>query len=202
MVDFKRICVYCGSSNDVADHYLETAREAGRCLAGRGITVVFGGGHVGMMGALADAALEAGGEVLGVIPEKLKDLELAHNGLTELFVVETMHERKLKMAELSDGFIALPGGWGTIEEIFEVTTWTQLGYHRKPVGLVNAHGYYDGLMAFLTHAADEGFIRAQHRRVIQWATTTDELIDKLGKLVLPPALPTARPKAPPGGASS
>ncbi len=196
MINFKRICVYCGSSSGVADHYLDAAREMGRCLAGRGIAIVFGGGHVGMMGAVADAALEADGEVFGVIPEQLKELELAHSGLTELFVVDTMHERKLKMAELSDGFIALPGGWGTIEEIFEVTTWTQLGYHRKPVGLLNAHGFYDGLMAFLTHAADEGFIRAQHRRLIQAATTPDELIDQLGKPVLPPALPKTRPSGP------
>ncbi len=191
MTDFKRICVYCGASSDVAEQYLDAARAMGRCLAARGIAVVFGGGHVGMMGAVADAALEADGEVFGVIPEQLKDLELAHTGLTELFVVDTMHERKLKMAELSDGFIALPGGWGTIEEIIEVTTWTQLGYHHKPVGLLNAHGFYDGLMAFLTHAADEGFIRAPYRRLIQSATTPDELIDKLGKLVLPPTLPKA-----------
>ncbi|MBW2454119.1 MAG: TIGR00730 family Rossman fold protein [Deltaproteobacteria bacterium] len=197
-MDFKRICVYCGSSSGVADRYLDAAREMGRCLADRGIAVVFGGGRVGMMGAVADAALEAGGEVYGVIPEQLKDLELAHDGLTELHVVDSMHARKVKMAELSDGFVALPGGWGTIEEIFEITTWTQLGYHRKPVGLLNALGYYDGLLTFLTHAADEGFIRPQHRRLLQTGTTPPELLDQLGKLVLPPALP----KSPPSGAGA
>ncbi len=189
MVDFKRICVYCGSSSDVAERYLEGAREMGRCLVEREIAVVFGGGRTGMMGAVADAALEAGGEVYGVIPEQLKDLELAHDGLTELHVVDSMHTRKVKMAELSDGFVALPGGWGTIEEVFEITTWTQLGYHHKPVGLLNAHGYYDGLVSFLAHAADEGFIRPQHRRLIQTGTSPAALIDQLGKPVQPPALP-------------
>jgi len=196
MVDLNRVCVYCGSSSGVAERYLDVAREMGRCLAGRGIGVVFGGGRVGMMGAVADAALEADGEVYGVIPEQLKELELAHEGLTELHVVDSMHTRKVKMADLSDAFVALPGGWGTIEEIFEITTWTQLGYHRKPVGLLNAHGYYDGLLTFLTHAADEGFIRPQHRRLVQTATTPPELIDRLAKPVLPPALP----KAPVSGA--
>jgi len=191
MRKFERICVYCGSSNDVAEPYFEAARAMGRCLAGRGIGVVFGGGSVGMMGALADAALAEGGEVTGVIPDKLKDLELEHRGITKLHVVATMHQRKTKMAELSDGFIALPGGWGTLEEIFEATTWTQLQYHHKPVGLLNAHGYYDALLAFLRHAATEGFIRNRHRDLIKVATDPDELLERLAAAVLPPLDPEA-----------
>jgi hypothetical protein len=183
---FRRICVYCGSSNAVADHFFETARHVGRCLAGRGLGVVYGGGSVGLMGALADAALQAGAEVLGVIPEKLQQLELGHEGVSELYVTRTMHERKTKMAELSDAFIALPGGWGTLEEIFEVTTWTQLQYHDKPVGLLNAHGYYDHLLAFLAHAAAEGFVRPKHRGLLSCASDVDLLIDELARCELPP----------------
>jgi uncharacterized protein (TIGR00730 family) len=189
---FQRICVYCGSSNEVAERWLDTARAMGRSLARRGIDVVFGGGRVGLMGALADAALAAGARVYGVIPEKLFDLELGHRGVTELYVVDTMHQRKQKMAELADGFVALPGGWGTLEEIFEVTTWTQLGYHEKPVGLLSAHGYYDSLIAFITHAADEGFIRAPHRVLLQHDTDADALVDKLAKVALPTFADLAR----------
>lgn len=185
MRSFKQICVYCGSSNNVAERYFDTARAVGRSLAERNIGVVFGGGSVGLMGAVADAALAAGAKVHGVIPRKLLDLELGHHGVTELSVVDTMHERKMRMAELSDGFIALPGGWGTLEEIFEVTTWTQLEYHHKPVGFLNAHGYYDQLLAFLAHAADEGFIRPAHRSLIQSATTIDRLLEQLEKVELP-----------------
>ena len=131
------------------------------------------------MGALADAALEAGGEVIGVIPQKLLDLELGHRGVTKLHVVPTMHARKHKMAELSQAFIALPGGWGTLEEIFEVTTWTQLRYHDKPVGLLDAHGYYRHLIAFLDHAADESFIRREHRSLLPHAATLVELLEQM-----------------------
>src|SRR5262245_29042059 len=172
MRNLRRICVYAGSSNDVPERYIETAQSVGRFLAERGIGLVYGGGCVGLMGSLANAALEAGGEVLGVIPDKLRELELAHEGVTRLFVVRTMHERKHLMADLSDAFIGLPGGWGTLEELFEVTTWTQLEYHKKPVGLLNAHGYYDLLLAFLKHAADVGFVRPQHENLIQ---TADDL---------------------------
>ncbi len=186
------MCVYCGSSNDVAEKWLECAREMGRALARRGVDVVFGGGHVGLMGAVADAALAAGARVYGVIPLKLYDLELGHRGVTELHVVDTMHQRKHKMAELADGFVALPGGWGTLEEIFEVTTWTQLGYHEKPVGLLNAHGYYDRLMEFLGHAADEGFIRAPHRGLVQHAAEPDALLDQLATVTLPTFADLAR----------
>lgn len=182
---FERICVYCGSSQNTGERYLEVARGVGRRLAERGIGVVFGGGKVGLMGALADAALKAGGSVHGVIPEKLRDLEVAHVGVTELFVTKNMHERKMKMAELADGFIALPGGWGTLEEIFEATTWTQLRYHDKPVGMLNAHRYYDHLLAFLGHAANEGFIRPQHTGLINVSGDIDALIDAMAVCVLP-----------------
>jgi len=182
---FARVCIYCGSSNQVAERYFETARQMARCLARRGMGVVFGGGRVGLMGALADEALSAGAEVIGVIPEKLQKLELGHDGVTRLDVVATMHERKTRMAELSDAFIALPGGWGTLEEIFEATTWTQLEYHRKPVGFLNDHSYYDKLLAFLGHAADEGFIRSSHRHLLQSAGSADALLDKLSAVELP-----------------
>ena len=145
-------------------------------------------GWVGLsfdMGAVADAALLGGAEVSGVITEKLLDMELAHDGLTTLSVVETMPERKMKMAELADGFIALPGGWGTLEELFEVTTLTQLEYHRKPIGLLNAHGYYDHLVAFLDHAAQEGFIRPRHRQLIQSSDNIEDLLGNLRRAELP-----------------
>ncbi len=182
---FRRIAVYCGSSGGVGPHYLEEARLVGTYLAERGIDVVYGGGRVGMMGAVADAALLAGGKVYGVIPDKLKTREITHDGLTELFVVDSMHARKTMMASLSDGFIALPGGWGTLEEIFEVVTWSQLNYHKKPVGLLNARRYFDHLVAFLDHAAQEGFIRAIHRPILTSAETIDVLIDRLSKITVP-----------------
>jgi uncharacterized protein (TIGR00730 family) len=182
---FRRVCVYCGSSNDTAERWRDAARATAACLAKRGIGVVFGGGSVGLMGALADAALAAGAEVIGVIPRKLLDLELGHPRVTELVVVDTMHQRKHRMAELSDAFVALPGGWGTLEEIFEVTTWTQLGYHEKPVGLLNVDGYYDALVGFLDHAAAEGFIRPQHRAILQASRDVDELLEKLAVVELP-----------------
>lgn len=185
MRKFARIAVYCGSSNEVDGRWLDVARAMGRCLAERRIDVVFGGGQVGLMGAVADAALAAGGRVHGVIPEKLFDLELGHRGVTELEVVQTMHQRKHRMAELSDGFVALPGGWGTLEEIFEVTTWTQLGYHHKPVGLLNAFGFYDSLLQFLSNAADERFIREPHRGMLQHAAEPAALLDGLASCSLP-----------------
>ncbi|MEM9692203.1 MAG: TIGR00730 family Rossman fold protein [Myxococcota bacterium] len=182
---FARICVYCGSSNQVDPRWFEVARSVGERLVSRGLAVVYGGGSVGLMGAVADAALAGGGEVYGVIPQKLFDLELGHPGLTELHVVETMHQRKQRMAELADAFIALPGGWGTLEEIFEVTTWTQLQYHDKPVGLLNAHGFYDGLIAFLDHVRDQRFIRLAHRRILADASELDLLLERLATVELP-----------------
>ncbi|MCK6587962.1 MAG: TIGR00730 family Rossman fold protein [Polyangiaceae bacterium] len=185
MRQFKRICVYCGSSAGVDQAYLEMARAAGDHLARRGIAVVFGGGRVGMMGAVADGALAAGGQVIGVIPEKLRGRELAHTGLTELFVVDSMHARKTMMAYLSDGFIALPGGFGTLEEIFEVTTWSQLNYHMKPVGLLNMRGYFDKLIAFLDHAAVEGFVRSVHRPLMQSSPSIDTLLHQMATVEIP-----------------
>jgi uncharacterized protein (TIGR00730 family) len=182
---FRRICIYCGSSSGRDPRFVETAREVGRHLADLGIAVVYGGGKVGLMGEVADAALRAGGQVLGVIPQKLRDVEVGHEGLTELFVVDSMHARKMMMAQLSDAFIALPGGFGTLEELFEATTWSQLGYHRKPVGLLNAAGYYDHLLAFLDHGAAEGFIRAQHRPLLQAAPDIATLLDALARAEIP-----------------
>jgi uncharacterized protein (TIGR00730 family) len=158
----RSVCVFCGSSAGVRPEYGEAARELGGLLARRGLTLVYGGGHVGMMGTLADAALSAGGRVIGVIPEHLMRPEVAHQGLTELAVVDSMHTRKRTMAERADAFLVLPGGYGTCEEMFEMVTWLQLRLHGKPVGLVNTLGYFDHLLAFLRHAAGEGFIRAQH----------------------------------------
>jgi uncharacterized protein (TIGR00730 family) len=181
----RRIGVYCASSNHVADTYKKAAAEVGRVLAHRGIGIVYGGGNVGLMGELATAALAVGGEVIGVIPEMLRDLELGHPGVTEMHVVDTMHARKLKMAELSDGFIGLPGGFGTLEEVFEVTTWSQLNYHIKPVGLLNVDGYFDHLLKFLDHASSEKFIRSTHRPLIQSADDLQTLLTAMQNLEIP-----------------
>jgi uncharacterized protein (TIGR00730 family) len=158
----KRICVYCGSSSGTNPRHREAAARLGALLASRGMGLVYGGGNVGLMGVVADAALRGGGEVIGVIPTALMDKELGHKGVTKLHVVASMHERKQRMADLSDGFIALPGGIGTLEELFETFTWLQLGFHQKPVGLLNVDGFYDHLLTFLHHAGGEGFLRAAH----------------------------------------
>jgi uncharacterized protein (TIGR00730 family) len=173
----QRICVYAGSNPGHDPAYAETAAELARLLVGRGMGVVYGGGKVGLMGVLADAALEAGGEVIGVIPQDLIDHEVGHQGLTELRVVGSMHERKALMAELSDGFMALPGGAGTLEELIEIYTWSQLGLHRKPMGVVNVSGYYDGLAGLLDHAVAEGFLREQHRSAMHFTDTPEQLLD-------------------------
>jgi uncharacterized protein (TIGR00730 family) len=159
----RSICVFCGSATGAKPEYADSARELAREMARRGIRVVYGGASVGVMGALADSALEFGAEVVGVMPQALVDREIAHTGLTELRIVANMHERKAMMAELSDAFIALPGGLGTLEELFEVWTWGMLGPHDKPFGLLNVAGYYEPLVAFLDHAVDEGFIRQTQR---------------------------------------
>lgn len=182
---FERIAVYCGSSSLVDPSYLESARAVGRTLAERGIGVVYGGGRIGMMGQVADGALEAGGEVIGVITDKLVGLEVGHTGLTRRDVVRTMHQRKTIMADLADGFIALPGGLGTLEELFEAATWTQLNDHLKPVGLLNVAGYYDQLVAFLHHAEASGFIRPGHRAIIQDDIDLGSLLDKMAAADLP-----------------
>ena len=171
-----RICVYAGSNPGADPAYAEAAADLARTLAGRGVGVVYGGARVGLMGILADTALEAGGEVIGVMPQDLVDREIGHTGLTELHVVASMHERKALMAELSDGFVALPGGAGTLEELIEVYTWSQLGLHAKPMGVLNVNGYYDGLAALLDHAVQEGFLRPQHREAMHTASSPAELL--------------------------
>lgn len=182
---FQRICVYCGSSEGTSPAYAAAAHGFGRFLAERGIGVVFGGGRVGLMGRVADGALQAGGEVIGVIPEKLQALELSHLGLTELHIVDGMHSRKTKMAELSDAFVALPGGFGTLEEVFEVVTWTQLNYHRKPVGLLDVQGYYAPLVGFLDDAVREGFVRPGLRGLLVHDHDPAALLDKLAAMEIP-----------------
>ena len=174
----KRICVYCGSNPGKLAEYREAARMLGHELAARNLGLVYGGASIGVMGAVADAVLEKGGEAIGVIPFALATREVAHSGLNDLFVVDSMHERKAKMAELSDGFIALPGGWGTIEEIFEMLTWAQLGFHQKPCGLLNISGYYDHLFTFLEHAIDQRFVREEYRPMIMMEQTADDLLDR------------------------
>lgn len=175
----ERICVFCGSSPGADPAYTEAAAGLGRLLAERGLGLVYGGGHVGLMGVLADAALAAGGQVTGVIPEALAAKELAHRGLTDLVVVGSMHERKARMSELSDAFIALPGGIGTLEEWFEVWTWSQLGFQPKPCGMLNVAGYYDHLLAFLDHMAAERFLAPTHRSMAIVEDRADRLLDRL-----------------------
>jgi uncharacterized protein (TIGR00730 family) len=172
-----RICVFAGSSSGRAPAYLAAARLLGATLAHRGIGIVYGGAKVGLMGAMADAALAAGGEVIGVIPEALVAKEVAHTGLTKLHVVNSMHERKALMASLSDAFVALPGGWGTLEEFFEVLTWAQLGLHAKPCGLLNVSGYFDGMLRFLEHSVGEAFVRREYLSMIAVGTTPQALLD-------------------------
>ncbi len=179
MSTLKRICVFCGSSVGAPPAYAAAARELGRTLAERGLGIVFGGGKVGLMGVLADAALAAGGEAIGVIPEALVAREIAHNGLTKLHVVRSMHQRKTLMADLADAFIALPGGYGTFEEFFEAVTWTQLGIHEKPCGLLNVDGYYNALLALLDRAVADGFVRAANRSLVLDAPDVPSLLEKL-----------------------
>ena len=175
----KRIAVYCGSASPTDPRYLELATEVGRTLATRGIGVVYGGGKLGLMGAVADAALAAGGEVIGVIPEALVNSEVAHRGCTELHVVSGMHERKLAFTELSDGFLTIPGGVGTMDELWEAVSWAQLGYHAKPVGLLNAFGFYDHLLAFNRHMVEVGFIRPAHQGIIIAEAELDLLLTRM-----------------------
>jgi len=174
------LCIYCGSSMGHDPRFASAAEELGGCLAREGTTLVYGGAKVGIMGAVADAALAKGGRVVGVIPRGLVEKEVAHPGLSECHVVESMHERKALMAELSEGFIALPGGLGTLEELFEVWTWAQLGLHAKPLGLLNVAAYYDKLLAFLDHATAEGFVGHHNREMVQVADQPVELIARMG----------------------
>lgn len=177
----KRLAVYCGSATPADGAYIDAARHVGRTLAQRGIGVVYGGGRLGLMGAVADAALEAGGEVIGVIPDALVGAEVAHRGCTQLHVVQTMHQRKALFTELSDGFVTIPGGVGTMDELWEAISWAQLGYHQKPVGLLNVGGFFDQLIAFNRHMIDTGFIRAQHAGIMIAADDIDTLLSRMAR---------------------
>jgi uncharacterized protein (TIGR00730 family) len=185
----RRVCVFCGSSFGQDAVFERAARALGAGLAARGVGLVYGGGNVGLMGALADAALAGGGEVIGVIPQALVARELAHRGLSELRVVSSMHQRKALMAELAEAFIALPGGYGTLDELCEILTWAQLGLHQKACGLLNLAGYYDGLLAQIDRAVQAGFIRGQHRRLMVVAQDPETLLDA----VLPVRAPAVKP---------
>lgn len=174
----RRVCVYCGSNAGARPTYAAAARRMGSLLGARGIGLVYGGGKVGLMGVAADAALVAGAEVIGVIPQSLVDRELAHQGITELRVVRTMHERKALMADLADAFVALPGGLGTLDELFEVWTWAQLGLHGKPIGLLEVDGFFAPLVAYLDHAASEGFVRAEQRAMLLVEDDATRLLER------------------------
>lgn len=174
----RRVCVFCGSASGGRPAYREGAQAMGRALARRGLGLVYGGGHVGLMGEVADAALQGGAEVIGVIPRGLQAREVGHRGLTDLRVVGSMHERKATMAELADAFVALPGGMGTLEETAEILTWAQLGIHRKPVGLLDVEGYFSPLVGFLDHAAAEGFLRPPHRALLLVERDADALLER------------------------
>jgi uncharacterized protein (TIGR00730 family) len=174
----RAVCVFCGSNAGARPAYAEAAAEVGRAIAARGLDLVYGGAAVGLMGTLADAALAAGGKVIGVIPKALVEREIAHAGLTELREVKSMHERKAIMADSSDAFLALPGGAGTLEEVFEAWTWAQLGHHQKPVGLFNVAGFFDGLVTFLNHQCSERFIRQEHRDMLIVESDPNRLLDR------------------------
>jgi uncharacterized protein (TIGR00730 family) len=190
----KRVCVYCGSSVGNQPIYRDMAEAMGALLARRGIGLVYGGGNVGLMGIVADAALAGGGEVIGVIPHALANREIAHAGVTDLRVVDSMHTRKALMADLSDAFIAMPGGVGTFEEFFEAVTWTQLGVHRKPCGLLNAGAFYSPLAAFIDQAVTEGFIKPIHRAMIVVDDDPERLLDSLATIELPDVPKWIRPE--------
>ena len=189
----QRLAVYCGSATPADPVYLELAKGVGRTLAERGIGIVYGGGRLGLMGAIADSALASGGKVIGVIPQALVDAEVAHRGLTELHVVGGMHERKQKFTDLADGFVTIPGGTGTMDELWEALSWAQLGYHADPVGLLNVVGYYDHLVAFWEKMGEVGFLRAQHRDLLIVAATLDDLLDRMARHV--PTQPIVRMSA-------
>lgn len=185
----KTVCVFCGSSFGSNRLYGTAAEGLGRLLAERGLQLVYGGGSLGLMGALADASLRAGGRVVGVIPEVMAGLEVAHTGLSELRVTPSMHARKALMAELADAFVALPGGLGTCDELFEIVTWAQLGIHCKPIGLLNVAGYFDALIRMVEHAVAEGFVRPQHRELLLVGEAADELLDRLTRFEPGPSVP-------------
>lgn len=182
----KSICVYCGSSAGASPRYAEEARAMGAALVARGITLVYGGGKVGLMGAIADEVLRLGGQAIGVIPQALMDKEVGHKGLTQLHVVKNMHERKAMMADLAEGFIAMPGGAGTLEELFEVFTWAQLRFHDKPIGILNTDGYYDGLLDFVMHSVQQGFLRAEQAKLLMAAPDPQTLLARFDAFEVTP----------------
>lgn len=190
----RRLCVFCGSSRGSDPRHAEAAAGLGRLLAARGIGLVFGGGSVGLMGVVADAVLAGGGEAIGVIPHGLAARELAHRGVPDMRVVPTMHARKALMAELADGFVALPGGMGTFDELFEIVTWAQLGIHRKPVGVLDVAGYYEPLVALLDHAAAAGFVSAQGRAIVIVETQAPRLLDRMAACAPPEVLQWITPR--------
>jgi uncharacterized protein (TIGR00730 family) len=175
----KNICVYCGANAGITSQYAEAARALGHALVARNLSLVYGGGNVGLMGVIADEVLRLGGEVTGVIPTALVEREVGHMGLTRQFIVKDMHERKAMMARLADGFIAMPGGMGTLEELFEMLTWSQLGIHAKPIGLLNVDGFYDSLNDFIRHAGAQGFIRPQHVALMNVESEPAALLSRL-----------------------
>ncbi|MCE0916561.1 TIGR00730 family Rossman fold protein [Pseudomonas sp. NMI760_13] len=181
----RSVCVFCGASIGANPAYREAAIALGQAIARRGLTLVYGGGAVGLMGTVADAALAAGGEVIGIIPQSLMNAEIGHKGLTRLEVVDGMHARKARMAELSDAFIALPGGLGTLEELFEVWTWGQLGYHAKPLGLLDVNGFYEKLGGFLDQIVEEGFVRPQHRAMLLLGQQPEALLEGMDRFESP-----------------
>lgn len=189
----RRVCVFCASTDGVGGEFRQAAAAMGRALAGNGWGLVYGGGHVGLMGALADAVIAAGGETIGVIPRALEEREVAHRHLTKLYVVETMHERKQMMADYADAFVALPGGYGTLDEFFEVLTWSQLGIHAKPCVLVDFHGYFRQLLAFLDTAVKHGFLKQENRHLIRLANMPEEVVPLLEKLWSEPPRVSGRP---------
>lgn len=190
------ICVFCGARDGGRPDYVKAARAMGHAIARSGGRLVYGGGHVGMMGAVADATLELGGEVVGVMPHALIEAEIAHRGLTELVEVDSMHARKEKMAALSDGFVALPGGMGTFEEIFEQITWAQLGIHRKPCGFLNVAGYFDAATTLIDHAVAEGFVNAEYRAMLTFAETPEALLEAFDAYAPPRPKWSAEPVTP------
>ncbi|HVG20131.1 MAG TPA: TIGR00730 family Rossman fold protein [Blastocatellia bacterium] len=181
----KRICVFCGSSSGASPAYLESARRLGEIIAGKGIGLVYGGAKCGLMGAVANAAIENGGEVIGVIPEALIEKEIAHVGVSDLRIVGSMHERKMLMSDLADAFIAMPGGMGTMEEFCEILTWAQLGLHKKPCGLLNVEDYYHHLISFFDHAVAERFVKPEHRSLIVIDEEPQRLIERLESYEMP-----------------
>jgi uncharacterized protein (TIGR00730 family) len=187
----RRICVFCGSKSGRDHVYRETAEQFGKLLVARGLSLVFGGGNVGLMGVIANAVLDLGGHVIGVIPRMLATKELLHVGVRDMHVTDSMHSRKARMEELSDAFVALPGGFGTFEELLEIITWAQLGIHNKPVGILNVAGYFEPLIQLFDHAIGQGFIKPKHRQLIVCESTPETLLDEIGRhrvVAEPPSL--------------